>query len=202
MNTTTRTLKAFLFGLCACAFVHAPSHAEPAAITPAAHIQSELSQPVLSGAGTYRWFGLAIYDARLWVGKEPLNLDDITTTRFALDLQYARSLDGNKIADASIDEMEKLNMGSKQQHKAWLAQMKLAFPNVTKGDHITGVHLPKQGARFYFNGKLTIEIKDPAFANAFFSIWLDKNTTAPDLRRKLVAGTPPANSSATPPAPQ
>jgi hypothetical protein len=198
-NTNLRVLcasavKAFAFALLSLTLINSNARAEPAAITPAAHIQSELTQPTLSGAGTYRWFGLAIYDARLWLGKEPLNVDDIATTRFALDLQYARSLDGSKIADASIDEMQKLKMGSKQQHKTWLAQMKIAFPDVNKGDHITGVNLPKEGARFYFNGKLTSEIKDPAFAQAFFSIWLDKNTSATDLRRKLVGGS----TSATP----
>ncbi|UUZ55998.1 hypothetical protein LP419_11590 [Massilia sp. H-1] len=54
--------------------------------------------------GTYTWFGLRIYDAELWVGDKGYAGD----APYALDLRYARKLDGVKIAEASADEMEKL----------------------------------------------------------------------------------------------
>jgi Chalcone isomerase-like len=57
---------------------------------------------------------------------------------------------------------------------------------VKSGDKLTGVFLPKQGTRFFFNGRLTAEINDPAFGDAFFAIWLDEKTKQPGLRRALL----------------
>lgn len=150
------------------------------------HIQSEVAQARLSGSGTYRWFGLAIYDAQLWVGADGVNSDELFQSRFAIDLTYARTLYGSKIADASIDEIKKLKLGTAEQQQQWLQKMTAIFPDVTAGTHITGVFIPNESARFYLNGKWLGEIKDPQFAQAFFSIWLHKNTSAPDLRRKLL----------------
>ncbi|MCU6435023.1 chalcone isomerase family protein [Undibacterium sp. Jales W-56] len=158
--------------------------------TPAgSHIQQELNQAKPLGHGTFRWFGIAVYDAQLWVGKDgyaPEANGQLGRQPIALDLTYARSLIGKKIAEASIEEIQKLKLGSEEQRKTWLAQMTQLFPNVKEGNHITGVFLPGLAARFYFDGKLLGEIRDPEFAHAFFSIWLDKKTSAPGLRDKLL----------------
>ena len=149
-----------------------------------AHIQTELPQAVMQGRGTYRWLGLQIYDATLWTGPEGWN--DQLKHKVALDLRYARSLIGRKIADASVQEMEKLHQGSASQRQRWLQQMTTLFPDVKEGTHITGIYIPNESARFYLDGKWLGEIRDPEFARAFFSIWLDPQTSAPDLRKKLL----------------
>ena len=59
------------------------------------------------------------------------------------------------------------------------------FPDVRPGDHILGVQLP-DAARFFFNDRTIGTIDDPAFARAFFAIWLDARTSAPDLRAALL----------------
>ncbi|WP_423709818.1 chalcone isomerase family protein [Undibacterium sp. WLX3042] len=146
-------------------------------------IRDEIPQAVLQGTGTYRWFGLTIYDAALWL---PAGSNPDTRQRFALDLTYARNLYGNKIAEASIDEIEKLKFGTAEQRQRWLLQMKGIFPDVREGSRITGIHIPNEAARFYLNGKFLGEIRDPEFARSFFAIWLDKKTSAPDLRSKLL----------------
>ena len=51
---------------------------------------------------------------------------------------------------------------------------------------ICSVYLPDRGARFYANGRMTTEVDDPAFARAFFDIWLAPGTRAPALRRRLL----------------
>lgn len=43
-----------------------------------------------------------------------------------------------------------------------------------------------KGVRFYAGERLTAEIDDLAFAQAFFSIWLDPATRAPALRQRLL----------------
>jgi hypothetical protein len=65
--------------------------------------------------------------------------------------------------------------------------MQDAFPDVKEGDRITGIHLPTVGARFYFNGQLRATVKDVAFSQQFFGIWLSPTTSEPRLRTELLA---------------
>jgi len=169
-------------------------HAEDKPANPApVHISEEIPQASLQGTGSFRWFGLHIYDANLWSVPEGYKPDSAQPQKFALDLVYARTLYGGKIADASIEEIEKLKLGTSEKRERWLAQMKKIFPDVKQGTHITGIHIPNEATRFYLNGKLLGEIRDAEFTHAFFAIWLDKNTTAQSLRSKLLGGKATAN---------
>jgi hypothetical protein len=158
-----------------------------------AHIQSEVRQARLAGEGTFRWFGLKIYDAQLWVGEKGYVEQAPYSEKFALNLRYARSLYGAKIAEASRDEMLKLGLGTEQQRANWQADMEKLFPEVDEGTQLTGVYLPGEGARFYLDGKPLGEIRDAEFARAFFAIWLDANTSAQKLRTALLADAAPRN---------
>ena len=153
----------------------------------APHLDAHLSAPRMAGAGVFKWFGLKIYDAQLWVGEKGYQPDG----PYVLELVYARALDGRKIAEASAEQMEKIGAGTPAQRAAWLARMTELFPNVKQGTRISGVHLPGSGARFYLDGRPLGSVPDPAFARAFFAIWLDPATTAPALRSALLkdAGT-------------
>lgn len=156
-----------------------------------AHVRAELPDARLAGHGTYRWFGMKIYDAQLWVGGRGYRPDAPHAAAFALDLRYARALHGKRIAAASNDALEDLGTGTTAQRAHWLMSMEALFPDVQQGTHLTGIYLPAHGARFYFNGKLLGDIADPAFARAFFSIWLDPRTSAPDLRTALLRDAAP-----------
>lgn len=158
-----------------------------AADTAATHIQKELAPAYLSGQGSFRWFGLKIYDAQLWVGEQGYSSATPESSKFALDLRYARKLQGRKIAEASRDEIQKLGLGNAQQLADWQSRMEQIFPDVSEGTHLTGIYLPNSGARFYLDGKVIGEIMDAAFAQAFFAIWLAPKTTAPQLRTALLA---------------
>ncbi|MNR84280.1 hypothetical protein D3C72_150770 [compost metagenome] len=179
------TARLALLALLTVCFVAAAFAADVAA---PAHIQKELATPRLSGQGSFRWFGLKIYDAQLWVGAQGYQASAPEANKFALDLRYARSLQGSKIAVASREEMEKLGLGNEQQRAQWQSQMEQIFPDVNDGTHLTGIYLPNAGARFYLDGKVIGEIVDANFAQAFFAIWLDAKTTAPQLRTALLAG--------------
>lgn len=171
-----------------------PATAQTQSESVPSHIQQELGKARLSGSGGYRWFGLAIYQASLWTGPEGWRPD---LKRYALDLRYARSLVGKKIAQASLDEMEKLQVGTPEKRQQWLTTMQQIFPDVKEGTHITGIYDGPNGARFYLDGKLLAEVKDSEFAQAFFAIWLHPNTSAPALRKQLLAGT--GNNAGTTP---
>ncbi len=154
-------------------------------------IDTELPRARLAGAGTFRYFGMQIYDAQFWVTANGYRPAAPKAEKFALDLRYSRSLNGKKIATASTDEMKKLGLGSVEQRADWQLKMERIFPDVQEGTRITGIYLPEEGARFYRDGKLLGEIADPAFGHAFFAIWLDPKTTGGALRDALLADAGP-----------
>jgi hypothetical protein len=156
--------------------VCAPLHA-------ASYIEQELGTAHLGGQGVYTWFGLTVYSAELWLGPQGYAGD---SAPLVLELRYARSLDGGRIAEASVEQMAAINAGSAAQRAQWLAQMKAIFPDVREGTRLGGVLLPGLGVRFYRDGQLLATVPDLAFAHAFFGIWLDPATSAPKLRAALL----------------
>lgn len=134
------------------------------------------------GAGTLRWFGLRVYDAELWARDGAADF----STPFRLTLRYARALQGRAIAARSDEEIARLGFGSPAQRAAWHDAMRALFPDVAAGDTLSGVYVPGRGARFYYNDRALGAIEDPEFARAFFAIWLDPRTSAPELRTALL----------------
>lgn len=163
----------------------APAAAPP---TPPRGIAAALEGPRLVGQGLLRWFGLRVYDATLWSAGRRFDPARPLEFAFALELRYLRALEGSAIAQASVREMARMGLGSAAQHETWLQQMRTLFPNVGDGDRLAGIHRPGKGAEFLGNDAPIGRIDDPEFARAFFSIWLDPRTSAPELRRALIAG--------------
>jgi len=149
-------------------------------------IASQLPDARLAGEGDLRWFGLKVYTAQLWIGKPGLRLDRLAAVPFALDLRYATSLKGALIADRSVQEIERMGYGDPQRRGRWHDAMKRLFPDVAKGDRLTGVNDPGRGTRFFHNDRPLGTVDDPEFSAAFFAIWLDERTVAPSLREALV----------------
>lgn len=140
----------------------------------------------LIGEGRLRWFGLAVYDARLFATGASLDPARYGRSPFALELRYARRLAGEEIAQASHREITRLGFGSDAQRTGWLQAMRRLFPDVQPGDRITGVNLPEGRVLFYRNDSRLGIIDDRQFGDAFFAIWLDARTVAPELRRALL----------------
>lgn len=132
------------------------------------------------GSGSFRRFGFLVYEATLWAGG-----DDPRRPPLALRLTYKRNIAGKAIAEASVKEMRQLGIGDDARLRRWGEQMERIFPDVRPEDHITGLHLPQE-ARFFHNGRLIGTVDDAAFAEAFFAIWLDPRTSAPELRAALL----------------
>ena len=148
---------------------------------------ADIPQARMAGQGAFSWFGMKIYEARLWVG----DAGYVSGAPFALELRYARSLGGARIADASDDQMEKNGAGTSAQRATWLRRMRALFPDVKEGSTITGVFLPDGGVRFHLDGKVLGTIAEPGFAAAFAGIWLGPATTAPRLRASLLKDAAP-----------
>lgn len=163
----------------------------PAQPKPPAEVVAALPQARLVGQGALRFFGLSVYEARLWAapGFDAARYDG---QAFALELQYARKLAGPAIAERSIVEMKRVGPFADAQATEWQALMTRAFPDVVAGDRLSGVHLGSGQVRFFHNGRLTAQLDDAPFARLFFGIWLAPQTSAPALRQSLIGGDAPA----------
>ena len=162
------------------------SAATHAVATPApVEVAAALPRARLQGSGTLRYFGLAIYEARLWAAPE-FAAGRYDAHPFALELRYARKLEGAAIAERSITEMRRVGPFDAAQAKAWLELLTQAFPDVKPGDRLTGVRGPDGTTRFYRNGQPTSSIADAEFGRLFFGIWLSGNSSEPALRRELI----------------
>ena len=167
-----------------------PARAQAQAPPAPAELTVAMPQARLQGSGRLRFLGLRIYEARLWSGPSPVGAQ-WAAVPLALELEYARGLAGAQIAERSLLEMRRQAEPAPETAERWLAAMKTLFPDVREGDRITGVNLPGQGARFFYNGQLRGEVLDPDFARQFFGIWLSPRSSEPALRAALL-GTGPA----------
>jgi hypothetical protein len=167
----------------------APALSAQSAALPA-EVQAELPGARLQGSGRLRFFGLHIYDVQLWVTPghpaETTAREDYLRHAFMLELVYARGLEGRKIAERSIDEMERAGRLPPNQSQSWLAFMTQAFPNVEAGTRLSALHRPGELVRFFVNGSAGAEIRDAEFARRFFGIWLGPQTSEPKMRLQLL----------------
>jgi Chalcone isomerase-like len=175
--------RAFAFGLAA-ATAASPVFAQRVP----EEVQAELGSPRLLGSGRLRFLGLHVYDARLW-STQPLAGADWPTRALALEIEYARRLDGRSIAERSLDEMRRQREIAGDTAERWLVAMTSLFPDVKAGDRLTGVQRPGEGARFFANGAPRGDLRDPEFARLFFGIWLSEQSSQPALRSALLGGT-------------
>ena len=153
--------------------------------TPEPTVSAALQDKQLQGNARLRVWGFEVYDASLWAGPG-FDAQRYAQHRFGLELSYLRSFKGRDIAERSIDEMRGIADITPEQATRWLAAMSELFPDVQRGDRITGVHVPGSGARFYLNGKLRGELADEAFSRLFFGIWLSPKTSQPAMRATLL----------------
>lgn len=162
-------------------------HAAPTPALPD-ELRTTMPQARLQGSGVLRFFGLRVYEARLWVnaGFDPARYAQMP---LALELTYDRKLEGEAIAERSIAEMRRGGSMTDAQVREWMALMRKAFPDVVARDRLLGVHDGQGGVRFFHNGKPTATLQDPEYARLFFGIWLAPQSSAPALRESLLGIT-------------
>ncbi len=177
------------FGAAACLTAIAPWSLAPVQakkpLQPPTEVLSYLPQAVYRGSGRLSFFGLHVYDARLWVD-DSFFAATYAQHPMALELEYARRLEGKLIAERSLAEIRKLSAVADAKAQAWLNELLPLFPDVAAGDRITGIQRPGQPSRFYVNGQARGEIQDAELTLAFFSIWFSPRTTEPKLRLALL----------------
>ncbi len=156
----------------------------PGVAAVAAGWREDLGPAQTLGEGDLRWWGLRIYHVRLIGERLPVPAN----SPFALELTYFRSFSRERIASASIEEMQRLRADTvtPAQLARWRQILDHCFVDVREGDQLTGVYLPGHGVRFYRGEQLLADVDDDAFARAFFGIWLDPRARDPGLRARLL----------------
>ena len=155
--------------------------------TPATEPRGPLPLATLVGSSRLTFLGIGVYQASLWV--EPaFKAGEYERHAFALEIAYLRDFTNEEITQRSIIEMRRQPGFPTAQLKSWQQALRGAFPNVRKGDRITGIHNPAQGVVFITNGQQTGLVPDAEFGRFFFGIWLSVHTSEPRLREDLLAG--------------
>lgn len=145
-------------------------------------VQAQIEDAQIVGQGRMTYMMWDVYDATLYAPNGVYK----PNAPYALSLEYLRGLRGDKIAKKSIDEMRKNGAFDEVTLQLWLTELTTIFPDVQKGDVITGLRDDKQHTIFFVNGTEAGAISDPIFTQAFFDIWLGENTTAPDLQKQIL----------------
>lgn len=138
-------------------------------------------QAALVGKGRLTYLGFKVFDAELYAPNGAYS----PQKPFALKLTYLRNFKGKAIADQSAKEMKKLGGISDRQLTSWTQQMQAIFPNVRRGQSISGVRTASGSADFYLGNRKLGTIRDPAFTRSFFAIWLGNSSRNQQLRARL-----------------
>lgn len=163
-----------------------PGRTAGAAGDPPVFVRRVLPDAALAGEGRLRFFGLRIYDARLWVGRR-FEADNFGAYPLALELTYHRAFAGADIAKRSIEEIGHQGGVTPDQALRWRTELAGLLPDVQPGDCLTGLYRPGRGMTVWQESRQLGSIEDAELALRFFGIWLSTRTSEPDLRSALLA---------------
>ncbi len=165
--------------------VATPSSAPAGSTAQSAPPRAPQDAMTLQGEAEFRWWGLHLYDARLWSG-EPVSATRFADVDLVLELTYARRFRGRTLAERSLQEMEGVTTFEEAAADRWLVELTALLPSVRPGDRLAAWHRPGRGLVFLHNGQELGGIDDPAFARAFLAVWLSEQSPAPELHQALL----------------
>lgn len=134
--------------------------------------------------GVLRQMMLRAYEAAYWSKSGTWNLKEPQ----ALSLTYFWEIEAEDIVARTVKEMKHVRPdASEEKFAEWEASLDKVIAKVHDGERITAIWRPKtKDTVFYHNDKKTGVVPGVDFADAFFAIWLDEATTAPELRANLL----------------
>jgi len=157
-----------------------------AAEQPLSDSQIPFAQYQTVGEGKYSYWFWDLYQARLATPTGAF-VDYQQSVPLLLELRYLRNISKKEFVDATVEQW-RIQTGSVQKHhKLWAGELTKLWRDVKKGDMLSAELHPDGLVSFYFNQQPLGTTSDPALGPAFFDIWLSEKTTAPELRRLLLA---------------
>lgn len=150
-------------------------------------------QLVLNGMGLREaTLGIDVYVAGLYVQHPTSNAAQLIESRETkqLTLKFVHDVDHNKIVKAWHDGFTKNATVPMSKLRPYMAQLDSWMPSFKDGDTLTFTYVPDTGVTVAVNGERRGEIKDDAFAQALFGIWLGPKPPSGDLKRGLLGSHP------------
>lgn len=154
----------------------APAWANPA------EVATSMPRAQKVGEASYHLLAIHLFDAELYADGGAFSWE----RPFALTLTYERGARQSTLINRSISEMSGRGAGNARSLAPLRTQLERCFPDIARGDRVTGVSTGPNTARFYHNGAQRCEVSWPGFRRAFFGIWLDgRDGTAARLSARL-----------------
>jgi hypothetical protein len=146
-------------------------------IAHATPVSSALPGAELRGEATLRFFGLPLYQARLYTpGGKALDWQE----DLALELTYLRRLSETDLVTSTLRELSRT--GASLPVKDQLEQ---CYDDVGKGDRYLAVSNGPDEVLFWRNDRRMCALSHPRIKYRFMAIFLGDNTRSPAFTRKL-----------------
>ncbi len=143
----------------------------------ASPISQSLTDAQHKGSATFRYFGVPIYDARLFT---PQGAAFSWEREIGLHLTYRKTLGQKALVKSTLDEMAR--QGNPAPPRDLLER---CFQTVSKGDSYLAVSDGPDRVGFWRNGQKTCTLSYPGAKLAFMSIFLGNDTWSATFTRQL-----------------
>jgi len=140
----------------------------------------------LRAVARFSYYFFKVYDGGLYYppGNEEISLGQ---QPIKLELVYLRDIEREDLIQPSIDYLKKHLPNKFDSLAERLATINKEYQSVQAGDRYALEFFPGRGTTLYFNGEKKVNIEGGDFAEAYFGIWLSKNTEAGSFRQNLLA---------------
>jgi len=147
------------------------------------------SELALAGSGTFRYGGLfRVYSAAFYVGAgtPPAKVLERQVPK-RLELVYARKVPRDAFIQAGEAVLARtLAPPELSRIRPALDTLHRHYRDVGDGDRYTLTYVPGRGTTLDLNGSPLVTLNDPAFAAAYFAIWLGPAPIDDGLREALL----------------
>jgi len=148
-----------------------------------ANASNQRTDPLkMVGQGEMSWLFIDLYHASFYSQTGAYQAGGYPQ---ALKIVYQQNIDKQDLVTATEKEWQKLSLDARQ-YQEWLAALTQLWPDIKKGDDLLFMVEADGNGFFYHNNQLLGGIKDKEFSAAFLSIWLSKNSSEAQLRKKLL----------------
>lgn len=178
----TLLLGTFLLGILSMNAINASANSDSLSATEATPPWASMN---LVGKGKLSVLFWDIYNAELYTADGTYKQSQYP---IALRLVYLRDFEKNDLITETQKQWKKLGFKDREKITTWVASLDKLWRNVKKHESITLYINETSQSFFYLDSEQLGQVEDPEFAQAFLDIWLSENTSAPDVRKKLISG--------------
>jgi len=139
-----------------------------------------------SGEGSLKRFGIPIYTAQLWIGRDVAQ-EELYDQPVMLRIAYDWNVSRDRFLQATRQEWKRLDGELDSREKEWLDELAGIYPDIKSGEKLSSLVIPDSGTRFYLDDNEIGRIDDADFGQSFLAIWLDENTRDTRMRAGLLS---------------